>query len=93
MPPDLTNQTVLQLGLAAPLIMILVYLLWQSNQERRETTGKFLDTLQSTIKTNAEVTSQNTNAMLEMKNQASAEHREMIAELRHMTDALKGASR
>ena len=92
MPDAVTSQAMLQLGVSAPLVLILVYLLWQSNQERRETTTKFLEALQTTIKTNAESTAQHTSAMIEMKSQSSVEHREMITELRHLTDAIKNGS-
>ena len=89
MPDAITNQMVLQLGLAAPLVIILVYLLWQSNQERRETTTKFLETLQQTIRTNAEAMMQHSNAVTELRHQASNEHRDMVTEMRSLVDALK----
>ncbi len=89
MPDTITNQMILQLGLAAPLVIILVYLLWQSNQERRETTSKFLETLQRTIQTNAEAMIQHSNAVTEMRQHMSIEHRDMVTELRSLVDALK----
>ena len=89
MPETITNQMILQLGLASPLVVILVYLLWQSNQERRETTSKFLETLQQTIKTNAEAMLQASSATTEMRQHMSIEHRDMVTELRSLVDALK----
>lgn len=80
-------------GVAFPLVAILVYLLWQSNQERRETTGRFLDTLQQTIQTNAAAMIQHTVAVTEMKSQASVEHRDMVAEMRNLIEVLKELKR
>ena len=45
----MTETIWLQLGIAAPLVVILLYLLKQSTDERREITTKFLAALQTTV--------------------------------------------
>lgn len=39
----------LQLGIAAPLVVALLYLLKQNADERKEVTAKFLNALQTTV--------------------------------------------
>ena len=45
--PD--NTIWIQLGLAAPLVGILLYLLKQSTDERKEITTKFIDALKTVV--------------------------------------------
>ncbi len=93
MPDTVVTEIIKYLGVAVPLVLVLLYQLQQANSERRELTTKFLSALESTIKTNAEVMTATTGAVSEMRQAATTEHREMIQELRHMTEALKESRR
>lgn len=85
-------ETIKLLGVAAPLVSILVYLLKQSNEERREITDKFLSTLDSTVKTNAEASAKIAASLAELNqtlrdgNQAAqTEHGRIMDFLREQT--------
>lgn len=52
------------LGIAAPLVALLWYLLQSTNGERREITDKFLTTLENSIVTNAQQYMAQSNALI-----------------------------
>lgn len=77
-----------QLGVAVPLVAILLYLLKQTTDERRAITSDFLQTLRETVAANAAgnervAASLNELALAdrERKLAATAEHERMIREL------------
>lgn len=43
------GDTIKTLGIAAPLVSLLIYLLKQATEERKEITGRFLVALQTTV--------------------------------------------
>lgn len=90
MPETAWAEVAKYLGVAVPLVMILFYLLRQANEERRDMTDKFLAHVQETVKMISEVSTKTTGAITEMRQQSSQEHREMIQELRSLTDVLRG---
>jgi hypothetical protein len=61
---------------------VLWYLLRQANQERKDLTEKFLETMKSTVTAATTAITSNTAALQEMRTTASAEHREMIDAVR-----------
>lgn len=82
------SDLVAQLGVAVPLVAILLYLLKQTTDERRAITADFLQTLRETVAANAAgnervAASLNELALAdrERKLEATAEHERMIREL------------
>lgn len=72
-------------GVAAPLIGILFWLLKQATDERQKITGQFLKTLEETVKTSTEMASRSNATMQEIGSalrQAmevnSSEHRQIM---------------
>ena len=62
-----------QLGVAGPLVVLLIWLLRQTNEERREITDKYLATLLDTVKTHAESSGRLTTALSELSAAEKAE--------------------
>ena len=82
------SDLVAQLGVAVPLVAILMYLLKQSTDERRAISADFLKTLRETVAANASGNERVASAMndlaladRERKMAATAEHERMIREL------------
>lgn len=78
-------ETAKTLGVAAPLVLILVWILDRTTKERERITTQFLTTLQTTITTNTatqtqtvEAIKENTSALKEFSNRASDEHNRLI---------------
>lgn len=82
-----------QLGIAAPLIGILIMLLRGADSERRELTGKFLVTLETTIKSNAEGAVATATALAEIVR--TANERSLAASTEHgrMVELLQDIAR
>lgn len=78
-------ETAKTLGVAAPLVLILVWILDRTTRERERITSQFLTTLQTTITTNSttqtqmvEAIKENTAAIKESSRSASEEHTRLI---------------
>ena len=87
MNPDIAN-ALLQLGINSPLLVILVYLLKQSNEERREITDKFLATLSDTVRTNADASAKLAASLSELNAAIRERNHSATDEHRRIFDAL-----
>lgn len=66
------------LGVAAPLVGILIYLLRQATIERQEITTKFLEALTTTVSANTQATREIGIALDIMRKASQSEHERII---------------
>lgn len=90
MPPDSIWAT---LGVAAPLVAILYYLLRQATEERKDTTKQFLSALTTTVAQSTEAMRQLQEASRAQAANVTAEHLRIIAALQAIAESVAAESR
>ncbi len=99
MPDPVMSQLIGQLGIGAPLVALLIWLLRAADSERREITTKFLTTLESTIKTSAESSSKLGSSLADLSKSvternmaATQEHQRMIDLMNNIAQEIRERS-
>ena len=92
MPDSVLMELIKTLGVAAPVVGLLFYLLRQATAERQNITTEFLKTLRETVASSSSATTQLTSSVTELaaltrdrQTSATQEHSKMIEELRKIS--------
>lgn len=88
MNPDQFGDLTRTLGVAAPLVVLLIYLLRQANEERQKITDRFLVALESTVARAIETQQQSTSALKDITNEVAADRRAQTDEHNRIVDAI-----
>lgn len=78
----------MQLGVAAPFVALLLYLLKQANDERREMTARFLDALKTTVDKETEARLRAANELATLTQSIRVQQERSTAEHERIVDAL-----
>jgi len=88
------------LGIAAPLVLVLTYMLREATAERREITARFLTALQTTVEQSNEVRIRAATEMHELvvglaqdRERGAAEHERMVQILEQLDGRLDAEDR
>lgn len=78
MTPEQWGELARTLGIASPLVGLLIYLLRQATEERREITDRFLVALETTVAGSSKAMQENTAATRELSVTLRDEHARIV---------------
>ena len=88
MTPEQLGELMRTLGVASPLVGLLIYLLRQATEERREITNRFLGALETTVAGATRATQENTAATRELAAATEASRKASVDEHGRIVDAI-----
>lgn len=88
MTPEQWGELTRTLGVAAPLVLMLLYLLKQSNEERQKLTDRFLAALETTVTRAIDTQNSATSAIKDMSNAVVNDRRSAQEEHNRIVDAI-----
>lgn len=88
MTPEQWGELMRTLGVASPLVGLLIYLLRQATEERREITNRFLGALETTVAGATRATQENTVATRELSATIEANRKSSVDEHSRIVDAI-----
>lgn len=88
MTPEQWADLAQTLGVASPLVALLIYLLRQATEERREITNRFLGALETTVAGATKAIQENTAATRELSVTIEANRKSSVDEHARIVDAI-----
>lgn len=88
MTPEQWGELARTLGVASPLVGLLIYLLRQATEERQQITDRFLSALESTVAGASKAIQDNTSATKELSATIEANRKSNIDEHSRIVDAI-----